>query len=270
MRHRTVGTLWVAAVAMGWGSRALACEGDADREALRRAADEVWEAFARLDPPGVEAARAQLAAQVRCVRTRLTPAEASAWHRARLAEAYVDGAYAELPATLGALRALEPSWTPRPFPSDHLLFELWSDLPDSAEPSPAGAAPPDRAVRGWVDGGWWRSGTLPVGRAFVLETRTRWGDLVHRGHHASPAEVPPSAFEPWGPEPASARARRRGGRLAAGIGGGALVAAGVGVAVAAQLQAEAGSPAQVRQVAAGHGLAGMGLVGLAIGWTAPW
>ena len=271
MRRRIVGTLWVAAVTMGWGSLALACEVHVAPETLRRAAEDVWEAFARLDPPGVEAARVRLEAQLRCGQARLSPAQARAWHRARLAEAYVDGEQAALSATLGALRALDPAWTPRPFPTDHLLFELWSDLPATAEPSSTRWVPQARAVKGWVDGTRWRSGALPEGRAFVLETRTRWGTRLHRGHHASPAEVPASAYEPWGPEPAAARARRRGGRLAAGVGGGVLVATGVGLAVSAQLRAEGtGSPGHVRQVAAGYGLAGVGLVGLAMGWTAPW
>ncbi len=270
-----------------WMGVSWAPAGDAsvERHAWSTACDAVWTAFVEVDPEALVQAREALARRVEAASVRLTPVEAAAWHRARAAEAFVDGDLEAVRRAFGALGRLDPRWTLPPHLAEpHPLATLL--LEGRLQGSRADTVTLDWAPRG----GWWVDGlhgdeealTLPEGRAFVLQIAGPDGTWVHTGHHLSATSVPVGTLAPVGERPTARAERRRTIRLATGVVGGVVAAAGValwgtGMATAAAVRQGEVAPADVTaaqarangRAAAGYALAGAGALTLGIGLGVP-
>lgn len=271
--------LWLVGVA--WAG----CEGPVSRAEVAQVAEAVWTGFVEVEPEQLAEARRTLSARLPCVTDRLTPVEAAAVHRARAVEAFADGDAEAVRRSLAALVRLDPRWRPpEMLRAPHPLGVLFDE-------ARLRATSPETLSVDWAPaGGWWVDGlapaeevlTLPTPRAFLLQIGSTEGDWLHVGHHLSPATVP-VALAPPRDQPEARAARRRQIRIAAGAGGGALLATGValwaaGLADALALRSGEVVPAdvQARQVranalaGAGYGVAGAGAVLMGVGLAIRW
>lgn len=224
---------WGSCAAMGvlvHAGAEAACLPDAAAR-VAQASGQVEHAFSTLDDAAFDAAAAELAEQLPCVRAVLTPVDAARVHRAQALVAFVGGDASGSGRAWGAVRALQPAWEPSAslLPADHPARRLWEQAQPGARAHTLGAHPGGEWL---VDGA--PAAAVPAERAFVLQGVDAAGGVVHSGYHWSPATLPVLSAPPVGepqaaaPTAAVAPAGRRKGALAAwGTAGGlALGSAG--------------------------------------------
>jgi len=216
--------MWSVLLA-SFASPALAadCPDDPIAE-VRSAADDLESAFTQLDDAGFDAAKKRLDAAIPCVTTPLELRDVLGLHRAEALAAFVDGDMVASKKSWGAVRILNPSWTPPDSlaPPGHLLRQLFEQAPTDTDTQALELAP---------DGGWLvdgrRGDAVPADRAFVLQGIDKDGNIVYTGYDRSLAEVPLLDFTPPGPSPKGKKMR-----LFGSIAGDALALAAGGAAYA--------------------------------------
>ncbi len=267
-------------------ARAGDCPADSD-DAISQAlaaAGAVELSYADVDEAGFVTAYESLQTMIGCVRTELTLSDAITLHRAMAIGAFVDGAPDQSRKSWGAIRALQPEWSPSDslMPVGHPLREIWlssGDLEPGGkylEKSPPGGWGIDSA-RGVKD--------APISRAYLLQGFDTSGTIVHTGYYYEPAipviegiELIDSKRAKIGFDPK----RRRKVRLWGTVGAGVMAAAagvcfGLGADSYAKMQ-DATAPEDITSAQVKTNTlsgVGVGLSAAAVGtgvlvWTVTW
>lgn len=190
---------------------------------LRRQTAALETAFVDLDDPGFAAANEAVLAVIPCVASPLDLRDILALHRAFALAAFVDGDMAGSRKSWGAVRTLNPSWTPplELAPEGHLLRTQFDTAPMGPEIVELELAP---------EGGWLVDGrvasAVPRDRAFVLQGADGERMIIYTGYHRALAEVPLLDFAKPGPSPKAKKMRLGGTLLGSGL---ALLAGGAAV-----------------------------------------
>lgn len=286
---------WVLGAALAGESPAVHCPTLA-REAVVSAAVEVERSWLDVDQPAFDVARNRLGRLTGCVDQELALEDAVLLHRARALIAVVDGDLDAARRSYAAVHALDPEWAPDPelVPREHKVWRAFEAAVDDDEDDkviPFEQVP----EHGWlVDGMRFPDAPLAPGetahglpgdRAFVLQLLGAGETITYTGYHVSHADVPVDAIR-LAPRLAEYRKRRqRHARIASGVIGGALLAAGA-TTFALGWETRQGfedqtlpqDPAVLDAEQAhanllgglGAGLGGAGALALTLGFAVPW
>ncbi len=213
--------MWM--VLFAWMASASECP-EEPLGSLQEGAAAIEQTFIDLDEAGFDSAHAAVQRALPCVRAPLALRDVMGIHRSAAIAAFVEGDMVGARKSWGAVRALNPSWTPPDAlaPPGHLLRELFDKAAPNDETVTLELAPEG----GWVVDG--RAGdAVPRDRAFVLQALDGDGQVVYTGYGRSVAEVPALDFARPGPSPRAKKMRviasAVGGALALGAAGAAAM-----------------------------------------------